>query len=645
MLSSIAFVSFPTAHISAKKSVDAVAVIQLTNQPFSIESSGPDRFAMQEVADATSVATLTVMVRPRVVSRESLRAIANRDVIPERVVDSMKFGYTGLERNAQGRVLVPTTFNITDRTTTGLDIPAPGIYPVTLQVANGENVIARTTTFIVRPEPQDILNPIHVSIIAGYESPISHTADGNIEIADQSRILTSRVVDAMDRSTATLSASFTPEFIDGLASSSNPLDTALFERVRTSIGNRPLVSQTYVSVDPSRLVAERLGGEIAYELDNGDATISRLLPTASVVRSVFVSRSILDQPGALALSNVGVNSLVLSRDSLKGVDQLARPGVMSTVQVKSGVPVKGVLSLDGIESLFDITISPFQRGARLAAEIVAQRADLVATGVKQENIHIVVDTVGQDVPLQQALVVAASSLATVDGVRVVDISDIVNTAASATPIELPNTPAYESRSLATVMRSLNGRIDALSTMLDQNDPLMRTWTSKLAIIPGLQTNAEINKYVAGLQASLTKFGSSISVSAGSGITLSSRNGVIRVRLRNDSDSRVTVKIRLSSVKLQFPKGIQTVTIEPKGNADVSIPVTARSNGKFPVTVRLTTPRGQVPVGAPVVVTARVNALAGLGQLVSVAIALVLLAWWFNHWRKARRIRVLESTTD
>jgi hypothetical protein len=148
-----------------------------------------------------------------------------------------------------------------------------------------------------------------------------------------------------------------------------------------------------------------------------------------------------------------------------------------------------------------------------------------------------------------------------------------------------------------------------------------------------------------MQRSLTKFGSSISISAGSGITLSSRNGQIRVRLRNNSDSRVTVKVRLSSAKLKFPKGSQSVTIEPQGNADVSIPVTARSNGQFPVVVSLITPQGQVPIGQTVTITARVNALAGLGQFVSFSIALVLLAWWFNHWRKARREKALEPKSE
>ncbi len=36
------------------------------------------------------------------------------------------------------------------------------------------------------------------------------------------------------------------------------------------------------------------------------------------------------------------------------------------------------------------------------------------------------------------------------------------------------------------------------------------------------------------------------------------------------------------------------------------------------------------------ITARVSEVAGLGQLVSVTLLLMLLAWWWNSWRKGRR---------
>ena len=66
-----------------------------------------------------------------------------------------------------------------------------------------------------------------------------------------------------------------------------------------------------------------------------------------------------------------------------------------------------------------------------------------------------------------------------------------------------------------------------------------------------------------------------------------------------------------------------------------VPAVARTNGSFPVIVRLITPEGALDVAPTVTITARVTAVAGLGQLISISLLLVLLAWWWSHRRKAR----------
>jgi hypothetical protein len=57
-----------------------------------------------------------------------------------------------------------------------------------------------------------------------------------------------------------------------------------------------------------------------------------------------------------------------------------------------------------------------------------------------------------------------------------------------------------------------------------------------------------------------------------------------------------------------------------------------------VTVQLLTPEGQLPLTQPIVFTARVNALAGLGQLVTVMAFLLLAVWWIHHLRQRYRER-------
>ena len=103
----------------------------------------------------------------------------------------------------------------------------------------------------------------------------------------------------------------------------------------------------------------------------------------------------------------------------------------------------------------------------------------------------------------------------------------------------------------------------------------------------------------------------------------------------NSTKPLNVVLRLSSPRLEFPDGDTTVTLLPNEVTVVNVPVVARSNGTSPVTVEVLTP-SQDPLTEPVTLTSRVNALTGLAQVLTFALFLILLTWWFSHWRARRR---------
>jgi len=125
-------------------------------------------------------------------------------------------------------------------------------------------------------------------------------------------------------------------------------------------------------------------------------------------------------------------------------------------------------------------------------------------------------------------------------------------------------------------------------------------------------------------------------------TLTGRQSPLRINVRNLAGEARTVLIRPSSAKLEFPGGEQLVTLQPGVN-EVVIPVEARSNGTASVGIELVTPVFNRPLAAPTVLTARINALTGLGPMVTGVAVLLLGSWWYSHYRRRRRQRLADET--
>ena len=100
---------------------------------------------------------------------------------------------------------------------------------------------------------------------------------------------------------------------------------------------------------------------------------------------------------------------------------------------------------------------------------------------------------------------------------------------------------------------------------------------------------------------------------------------------------------MASVKLRLSEPIRVVALAAGSTTEVEVVAGTRTNGRFPISVRVTTPTGNLEVIPYISITAKVNAIAGLGQLVSISLLLIILAWWWSHWRRAR-LKAAEATT-
>ena len=137
----------------------------------------------------------------------------------------------------------------------------------------------------------------------------------------------------------------------------------------------------------------------------------------------------------------------------------------------------------------------------------------------------------------------------------------------------------------------------------------------------------------------------ISTPTKASFTLPAKTSEIRLQLRNDADVDLSVRVQLVSSKLIAQEASQLVLLKAGATTDVPVKVRARSSGRFQIELQVTTPDGNRFVAPPARLSARVTGLAGIGQVVSGALLLLILTWWVAHFRRNRRAALSEGTVQ
>ncbi|MEY3690799.1 MAG: hypothetical protein RJB57_454 [Actinomycetota bacterium] len=617
---------------AGQTSVATAPSVSITGQPFRILESVSARFTLAGTS-LPAADSVEFLLHRRVANRDSFRAIADNFAEPG-VIDSAVVAVGGRSRNNNGTVSVSVAINTRRTSRNDLFAQLPGIYPVTVRVRSGEDVLASTLTFIDRRDAETVPTGSPASILAVLGGAVTHSPDGTSTLDDDARANISRFVDFLEAVGAPVTLQVQPELLDTLSESPETLDTQLLDRLRAALRGRSVIASTYTAVDPVAMMQDGLSSELTEQFRLGEATLNRLLPGVTIQRSTWVSHDPLDQRTIGFLQRLGIASVILMPSAAEGIEREGSPGIISR---PAGSDSVSVMSVDTqlAATLDAATDNPTQVGVRLAAELIAQRDDLLARGTAPVDVRLVVASSSGELVDARTLVAVGRSLSNAVGLLLQDVGgpQTVDERAPATVF-----PAVLNRTLGGLKVSIQQarrELDAIQSMLPEDDQRRSRWLESLAISssPGISNTSE---FIDGLRSELRRLTGSVSLVTPSDITLSSRTGTIRLQLRNDEDVSLFVRIAVSSPKMQFTESPDIVELLPGGTTEVQVPVKARTNGRFPVTVRVVTPIGRVQVASPAVITARVSEVAGLGQLVSVTLLLMLLAWWWNSWRKGRR---------
>ena len=622
---------------AANAAVVAPIDVRLVAQNFNVLAGTQFRFtigvpdtAVRNQLEQDTTTTLRITAFAPVVTREQVRSItAGADPVGQLAVADLQ-----LIQLARTETNNYTAFLSTTARTNSLRLTKDGVYPIQISFVQNGQPVSKLTTFVNFFNSTIETARLPIAIASTVTTPLALAPNGTIAISDATRKQLADLAQSLEGGAAPLSVQVSPEILDGLVRSTQPVDIDLLARLQTAFANHDLLRAPFVPFDPSSAMrtgrandfyqVRGLGDEII-ELRNGEKNLSP---------NIWFSNVLVDADGAELLSGFSVHTVVLTPDAATKIgtlDNYAKPyRISGDVALRTTDPVFA-------KTLSSNQINPVITAYSLAAELLAQRQEVIDSGgVLSSNFVILTTTSGA--PINNALLTPlAIAIDRAPQLRLRALSSLPRANSEATLVKVPRSNGVDVSIAGKAIDSLVDELASTSLMLPPDAPQYVAWTtSQLVMLDDRLSNEEFASYFKGFRNQLRILRASVNVPESLSFTLGGRESDLRLQLRNDAAVDLTVSVEISSAKLQFPDEERIVTVPANGAIDLVIPVVARASGRFPIEVVLYTPDGLVQAGQRVQLTARVAAIAGLGLVVSGAAALVLLAWWLSHWRTKRR---------
>lgn len=526
-----------------------------------------------------------------------------------------------------------------------LDFSNDGIHPVTVELLVDDQVVASNGTVVERRSDDSTAPPtIDLSLFGATDDP---GPDGSSAQYDEAiATFAGLLADASALETG-LTLAIPPSVVTASVASGD-LDAA---------GGPDLLDDDVILAAP----ATPFDVSSAVEVGRVDAFVRQLRVGEDEVaaaigqtpsRDIWSTTSELSAPAAQTLRDLGVRYLAmppdLYRTTIGGGLDADIPAIDRFIQLP--LPDGGqipVLVLDeelGAEFTEQATaeimaaMTPTEWAIETIAELRLGQYAAPAEERLDERSHLIA-TPGLG-PFDPTLIGELERISTgTDAIRFAPAADLTSATASVATESEPRLPDVAGPPLERRLSRIEEVSDELvhvASMLPPADPRPAQWVQLLdSLVSTSVDDATVEEELDRVLADAEQIRDGVVPPDPFTFTLTGREGAINVRVGNELSEPVDVVLRVSSSRLDFPDGDMAVTLAPQDVTVVSVPVVARSNGTSPVTVEILTPSLD-PLTEPVTLTSRFTALTGLGPVLTGGLLLILLTWWFSHWRARRR---------
>ena len=531
-----------------------------------------------------------------------------------------------------------------------------GIHPILVQLSVDEQVVAQHATVVERRSNTTAAPPpIDLALIATIDDP-GPTAD------DEAFATAAGELEDLLSLAAVVEAPIALDIPPSVAAAAVDADDIRNDAADILSGEEVLAAPA-TPFDVSSATAVGRIEAFVRQLRAGEDDMRELLGVIAV-RDVWLASEPLSAEGAQVLRDLGVRYLAMPADVYlatvantaaeddTGSDPLELPTRDRFIELDlpDGSTMSILLIDDELGANFEAErtdeILAEQTPTEWALETVAQwRLAQYATPrlQRREQLSRLIAAPGFGT-FDPTLVLALESFA--EGTQAIRftnasvLASVTDTQGHPDGAALPDTagPSLEARldNIALVQADL----DDTASMLPDDDDRPAQWSRRLdSFVSTAFGDEAVDAQLGELVDEAARIRGGVVAPDPFTFTLTGREEQrIDIRIENTLDEPLRVLLRLSSPRLSFPNGDMPVTLAAADTTVVDVAVIARSNGTSAVTVEVLTPLAQRPLIEPVRLTSRVNALTGLGQVLTAAFVLILASWWISSWRSKRRAR-------
>ena len=525
-----------------------------------------------------------------------------------------------------------------------IEFSGRGIYPIRIESLINKVVRANVTSFVNRVDLSTRIEPMPINLLVTLDSTNTLQLDGSHVISELTREKISQLVSLLELDGPLVSTQVSPQVIDGLSKSENPADQELLLRLTNAISKTNLIATSYLAFDPSGASQTQHEKEFNALVDLGQSTLSSRFTSNVAVSDVWIARTPLDQFGVDLLAKSGYRSIVMlpaAGAALGSFDNTARP-----YRLVSGAKTMSLYVADPtyVPQLGETKNSSFIAASAIAAQLLAQRSKIESDGGTPSLKRTVLTT--QDGAVLNSNLIHEILLIlkrVPQQISIQTLSDLPEPRQDAykPDLRVKDTSQFELRMKNIDL--LRADLYKLNSTLDQNSNTWAIWNERLMVMSSdTLTKTQREEFATQTRNELKSLRTAVTLEEGTTFTFGSRKSQLRLDLKNSSNEDLTIQVKVESPKLKLDRSMAVIEVPANSSNELVINAVALSNGLFPVDVRIFTADGSSQLGKKIEISARVNAIAGLGQVVTGVALLLLLTWWAAHFRRKYRTQVSDE---